>query len=139
MNHLNRQQNPFRLDFKPLLNISIRILVTPLLNRQPNQDVAHAVDVYIRIIIDTALIVNLVGTDCAALVKPGGVMIAATLNRTAKAFILAILGAEYLLRWLPRVLRDLPYRLFVKLRYRVFGRLDACPIPTPEQASRFLA
>ena len=43
---------------------------------------------------------------CAALVKPGGVMIAATLNRTAKAFILAILGAEYLLRWLPRGTHD---------------------------------
>ncbi len=43
---------------------------------------------------------------CAALVKPGGLMIAATLNRTAKAFLLAILGAEYLLRWLPRGTHD---------------------------------
>ncbi len=38
---------------------------------------------------------------CCRLVRPGGVMVAATLNRTAKAFALAILGAEYLLRWLP--------------------------------------
>ncbi len=36
-------------------------------------------------------------TDCARLVKPGGVMIVATLNRTAKAFALAIFGAEYAL------------------------------------------
>lgn len=36
------------------------------------------------------------------LVKPGGVVVVATLNRTAKAFGLAIVGAEYLLRWLPR-------------------------------------
>ena len=36
------------------------------------------------------------------LVKPGGVAIVATLNRTAKAFGLAIVGAEYLMRWLPR-------------------------------------
>ena len=39
---------------------------------------------------------------CAAMVKPGGLMIAATLNRTLKSFALAIVGAEYMLRWLPR-------------------------------------
>jgi 2-polyprenyl-6-hydroxyphenyl methylase/3-demethylubiquinone-9 3-methyltransferase len=39
---------------------------------------------------------------CAAMVKPGGLMIAATLNRTLKSFALAIVGAEYVLRWLPR-------------------------------------
>jgi 2-polyprenyl-6-hydroxyphenyl methylase/3-demethylubiquinone-9 3-methyltransferase len=38
---------------------------------------------------------------CAAMVKPGGLMIAATLNRTMKSFALAIVGAEYILRWLP--------------------------------------
>jgi 2-polyprenyl-6-hydroxyphenyl methylase/3-demethylubiquinone-9 3-methyltransferase len=39
---------------------------------------------------------------CASMVKPGGLMIAATLNRTMKSFALAIVGAEYVLRWLPR-------------------------------------
>ena len=39
---------------------------------------------------------------CAAMVKPGGLMIVATLNRTLKAFALAIVGAEYVLGWLPR-------------------------------------
>jgi 2-polyprenyl-6-hydroxyphenyl methylase/3-demethylubiquinone-9 3-methyltransferase len=39
---------------------------------------------------------------CADMVNPGGVMIAATLNRTLKSFALAIVGAEYVLRWLPR-------------------------------------
>ncbi|MDR3494215.1 MAG: bifunctional 2-polyprenyl-6-hydroxyphenol methylase/3-demethylubiquinol 3-O-methyltransferase UbiG [Ancalomicrobiaceae bacterium] len=38
---------------------------------------------------------------CAGLVKPGGLLVMATLNRTAKSFALAILGAEYVLRWLP--------------------------------------
>ncbi|MFQ5954683.1 MAG: bifunctional 2-polyprenyl-6-hydroxyphenol methylase/3-demethylubiquinol 3-O-methyltransferase UbiG [Kiloniellales bacterium] len=38
---------------------------------------------------------------CCRLVRPGGVMVVATLNRTAKAFALAIVGAEYVLRWLP--------------------------------------
>ena len=39
---------------------------------------------------------------CTSMVKPGGLMIAATLNRTLKSFALAIVGAEYVLRWLPR-------------------------------------
>jgi 2-polyprenyl-6-hydroxyphenyl methylase/3-demethylubiquinone-9 3-methyltransferase len=39
---------------------------------------------------------------CAEMVKPGGLLIAATLNRTFKSFALAIVGAEYVLRWLPR-------------------------------------
>ena len=39
---------------------------------------------------------------CASMVKPGGLMIAATLNRTLKSFALVIVGAEYVLRWLPR-------------------------------------
>lgn len=39
--------------------------------------------------------------DCAKLLKPGGLMIMATLNRTAKAFALAVVGAEHVLRWLP--------------------------------------
>jgi 2-polyprenyl-6-hydroxyphenyl methylase / 3-demethylubiquinone-9 3-methyltransferase len=39
---------------------------------------------------------------CTSMVKPGGLMFAATLNRTLKSFALAIVGAEYVLRWLPR-------------------------------------
>jgi 2-polyprenyl-6-hydroxyphenyl methylase/3-demethylubiquinone-9 3-methyltransferase len=39
---------------------------------------------------------------CAEMVKPGGLMVAATLNRTLKSFALAIVGAEYVLGWLPR-------------------------------------
>jgi 2-polyprenyl-6-hydroxyphenyl methylase/3-demethylubiquinone-9 3-methyltransferase len=40
--------------------------------------------------------------SCAALARPGGLVLLSTLNRTAKAFALAIAGAEYVLRWLPR-------------------------------------
>jgi 2-polyprenyl-6-hydroxyphenyl methylase/3-demethylubiquinone-9 3-methyltransferase len=39
---------------------------------------------------------------CAEMVKPDGFMIVATLNRTLKSFALAIVGAEYVLGWLPR-------------------------------------
>jgi 2-polyprenyl-6-hydroxyphenyl methylase/3-demethylubiquinone-9 3-methyltransferase len=38
---------------------------------------------------------------CAGLVRPGGLMLLSTINRTLKAYVLAILGAEYVLRWLP--------------------------------------
>jgi 2-polyprenyl-6-hydroxyphenyl methylase/3-demethylubiquinone-9 3-methyltransferase len=46
------------------------------------------------------------------LAKPGGLVIAATLNRTAKSFALAIVGAEYVLRWLPRGTHD--WRKFMR-------------------------
>lgn len=39
---------------------------------------------------------------CAQMVRPGGIMFVATINRTLKALGLAIFGAEYVLRWLPR-------------------------------------
>ena len=43
---------------------------------------------------------------CAALVKPGGHVFFSTLNRNPKAYLFAILGAEYLLRMLPRGTHD---------------------------------
>jgi 2-polyprenyl-6-hydroxyphenyl methylase / 3-demethylubiquinone-9 3-methyltransferase len=46
--------------------------------------------------------VELFLTTCANLVRPGGLMFVATINRTMKAAALAIFGAEYVLRWLPR-------------------------------------
>ena len=42
----------------------------------------------------------------ASMVKPGGLTIASTINRTRKAYLLAIIGAEYVLRWLPRGTHD---------------------------------
>lgn len=38
---------------------------------------------------------------CSRLVRPGGLIIVSTINRTMKAYALAIIGAEYVLRWLP--------------------------------------
>ena len=40
-------------------------------------------------------------TACCDLVKPGGVMVSSTINRTLKSLALAKVGAEYVLRWLP--------------------------------------
>jgi len=48
----------------------------------------------------------------SALVKPGGVLIAATMNRTLKALALAKIGAEYILRWLPAGTHD--WRKFMR-------------------------
>jgi 2-polyprenyl-6-hydroxyphenyl methylase/3-demethylubiquinone-9 3-methyltransferase len=39
---------------------------------------------------------------CGRLVRPGGVMVVATINRTLAALLIAIIGAEHVLRWLPR-------------------------------------
>lgn len=56
--------------------------------------------------------VDLFVKSCAALVKPGGILFFATLNRTAKSFALGIVGAEYILRWLPRGTHD--WRRFLR-------------------------
>ena len=50
--------------------------------------------------------VKLFMASCATMLKPGGMMIVATLNRTFKAWALAIVGAEYVLGWLPRGTHD---------------------------------
>ena len=41
-------------------------------------------------------------TECSKALKPGGLIVFSTINRTLKAWALAIAGAEYVLRWLPR-------------------------------------
>ena len=51
-------------------------------------------------------------TALAQLAKPDGAVLLSTLNRTPKAWALAIVGAEYVLRWLPRGTHD--WRKFVK-------------------------
>jgi 2-polyprenyl-6-hydroxyphenyl methylase/3-demethylubiquinone-9 3-methyltransferase len=43
---------------------------------------------------------------CCAAMKPGGLLVMATLNRTMKSYALAIVGAEYVLGWLPRGTHD---------------------------------
>ncbi|CAG1772630.1 Ubiquinone biosynthesis O-methyltransferase [uncultured bacterium] len=50
--------------------------------------------------------------ECCDLVKPGGILVVATLNRTLRSFLLAIIGAEYLLRWLPKGTHD--WRRFLR-------------------------
>jgi 2-polyprenyl-6-hydroxyphenyl methylase / 3-demethylubiquinone-9 3-methyltransferase len=46
---------------------------------------------------DTQLFID----SCFKMIKPNGIMVIATLNRTLKSYMFAIIGAEYVLRWLP--------------------------------------
>jgi predicted DCC family thiol-disulfide oxidoreductase YuxK len=56
--------------------------------------------------------------------------------------ILRRLPAPWSLLWLmrivPRSLRDGAYNAVARRRYRLFGRLDSCPVPSAEQRARFL-
>lgn len=51
-------------------------------------------------------------TDCHEMLKENGLFVSATLNRTVKSFLFGILGAEYILRLLPKGTHD--WRMFVK-------------------------
>jgi predicted DCC family thiol-disulfide oxidoreductase YuxK len=42
------------------------------------------------------------------------------------------------LGWIPRPLRDLAYRLVARWRYRIWGHLETCPLPSPSDRHRFL-
>ena len=75
--------------------------------------------------------VDLFLQSCGALVKPGGLLFLSTLNRTAKAWALAIAGGEYILRWLPRGTHD--WKKFLKPSEVVAG-LRAGGIETQEIA-----
>jgi predicted DCC family thiol-disulfide oxidoreductase YuxK len=61
----------------------------------------------------------------------------------AGIYVLRRLGGAWglvatLLGWVPRPLRDLAYGLLARNRHRLFGRLDTCPVPGPEQRERFI-
>jgi predicted DCC family thiol-disulfide oxidoreductase YuxK len=62
---------------------------------------------------------------------------------TAAVGVLLELGGWWrflgrILQFVPRPIRDLGYRGVAKVRHRVFGRLDACPMPSAAQRDRFL-
>ena len=56
--------------------------------------------------------INLYIKSCSNLLKPNGIMFTATLNRSFEAYLKAIIGAEYILRWLPIGTHD--WNKFVK-------------------------
>ncbi len=68
-----------------------------LADKGESYDIVLALEV-VEHVADLGLFVK----TCGALVRPGGLVVFATLNRTLKAFALAIVGAEYVLGWLPK-------------------------------------
>jgi 2-polyprenyl-6-hydroxyphenyl methylase/3-demethylubiquinone-9 3-methyltransferase len=73
---------------------------------------------------------------CAVLVKPGGVFIGATINRTPQAYALAVVGAEYVMRWLPRGTHD--WRRFLRPSEFVLGLRRVGLAPTQLKGLRYI-
>jgi predicted DCC family thiol-disulfide oxidoreductase YuxK len=84
------------------------------------------------------VIFNLFGFGFRRRVKPSRVFVCFAALRIARN----LSGAW---RWfygfivVPSFFRDIFYKLFAKYRYRMFGKQDACMMPTPEIRERFLA
>lgn len=84
------------------------------------------------------LLPSLAGVDSVILLHRDGAWVKSTAVLEIARYVggpwrLALIG--YLL---PRALRDWMYDRVARVRYRVFGRFDACPLPPPEQRQRFL-
>lgn len=75
--------------------------VESLADADQRYDVALALEI-VEHVADPTVFLGAAGV----LVRPGGAFIGATLNRTARSFALAIVGAEYVLGWLPRGTHD---------------------------------
>ena len=79
------------------LSIDYRCTTVEEMDVRERFDVVLAMEV-VEHVSDVGLFVK----RCASMLKPGGLMVVSTLNRNWKSFALAIVGAEYVLRWLPR-------------------------------------
>ena len=79
------------------LSIDYRCTTVEQMDVRERFDIVLAMEV-IEHVADVGVFLN----RCAAMLKPGGMMVVSTLNRNWKSFALAIVGAEYVLRWLPR-------------------------------------
>ncbi|MFO7481019.1 bifunctional 2-polyprenyl-6-hydroxyphenol methylase/3-demethylubiquinol 3-O-methyltransferase UbiG [Oceanibaculum nanhaiense] len=79
---------------------------------------------------------------CRDLTRPGGALALSTLNRTPKSYLMAIVGAEYVLRWLPRGTHDWkkfirPSELAAALRRQGLNLADLTGIEYSPLADRF--
>ena len=66
------------------------------LNLQNEYDVVLAMEV-----VEHLLDINIFMQNCSKLIKKNGIMFVATINKNLKSYVFAILGAEYILKWLP--------------------------------------
>jgi 2-polyprenyl-6-hydroxyphenyl methylase/3-demethylubiquinone-9 3-methyltransferase len=79
------------------LLIDYRCTTVEDINPRERFDIVLAMEV-VEHVADVGLFLD----HCAALLKPSSMMVISTINRNWKSFALAIVGAEYVLRWLPR-------------------------------------
>src|SRR5229473_1562937 len=79
------------------LSIDYRCTTAEAMDVRERFDIVLAMEV-VEHVTDVGVFLN----RCTAMLKPGGMMVISTLNRNWKSFALAIVGAEYVLRWLPR-------------------------------------
>ena len=78
------------------LNIDYRCMSPEKLNTKEKFDVILNME-----IVEHVEDVNFFLRSCSSLLKKNGIMFVATLNKTLKSYLFAIIGAEYILRWLP--------------------------------------
>ncbi|MCR6653648.1 MAG: bifunctional 2-polyprenyl-6-hydroxyphenol methylase/3-demethylubiquinol 3-O-methyltransferase UbiG [Cellvibrionaceae bacterium] len=98
---LHAQSNGLEIDYR-------RITAEQLARESAGQfDVVTCLEM-LEHVPDPSQVIN----ACFALVKPGGHVFFSTLNRTPKAYLMAVLGAEYVLRWLPRGTHE--YKKFIR-------------------------
>lgn len=67
-------------------------------------------------------------TACQQLLKPGGLMVCSTINRNAKSFAVAILGAEYVMRWLPKGTHEWSKFITPDELYELIGNAGLTPV-----------
>jgi len=81
----------------------------------------------------SVMVVEVAGTPAERLVSHSDAVLMLLAQLPAPWPALAALG-----RLIPRALRDVAYRAVARWRYRIWGRLETCPIPTAEERRRFL-
>ena len=108
---LHAQQNGLEIDYRCTsaealvsgvgCRVSDKEKSTSSDTRHPTPDTASYDIILALEIIEHVADIPAFVTACCNLLKPGGLMIWSTINRTPKSYALAILGAEYVLRWVP--------------------------------------
>ena len=76
--------------------------------------------------------------DSVILIENGRAFMHSTAALRIARNLSGIYPLSYLFIIIPAFIRDWAYKLFAKYRYRLFGRTDACMIPTPDVKERFL-
>tara|TARA_B100000242_G_scaffold134969_1_gene95907 strand:- start:3615 stop:4340 length:726 start_codon:yes stop_codon:yes gene_type:complete len=109
---------------KSKLNINYKV------NSPEQLKITNAYDIILNLeIVEHVENLNLYINSCGKLLKKNGLMFTATLNKTLTSYIKAIIGAEYILRWLPIGTHDWnkflkPEDLEKKLSYERFSTVD---------------